>query len=184
MQSAIEPYIHVIDRDFAGALKACESEATDPDENRARLAARVAIHVLAGDTAGAQEEIEQTRNLLERQLSDRPDDAFAMMQLSWVNLALKRNADALRLAHQAAELHPLEKDFLTGVAFLNALAEIEACANQAGDAVTILRHLLSIPAGTAVSIAQLKIDPVWDPIRNDPGFQQLLKGTELVGPNK
>jgi hypothetical protein len=101
-----------------------------------------------------------------------------------VNLALNRKADALRLARQAADLHPLEKDFITGVAFLNALAEIEARANQPGDAVTILRRLLSIHAGTVVSIAQLRIDPVWDPIRNDPGFQQLLAGKELVGPNK
>jgi hypothetical protein len=33
-----------------------------------------------------------------------------------------------------------------------------------------------------VSIARLKIDPVWDPIRNDPGFQQLLGGSEHIGP--
>jgi len=38
-----------------------------------------------------------------------------------------------------------------------------------------------LPAGH-VSIARLKIDPVWDPIRNDPGFQELLAGKELVGP--
>jgi TolB-like protein/class 3 adenylate cyclase/Flp pilus assembly protein TadD len=184
VQSAIGPYIHVMERDFAGALKACETKAADPDENRSRLVARVAIHVLAGDTASAQGEIEQTRDLLERQLSDRPDDAFAMMQLSWANLALNREADALRLAHQGTDLHPLEKDFLTGAAFLTALAQIEARADQPGDAVTALRRLLSIPAGTFVSIAQLKIDPVWDPIRNDPGFQQLLAGKELIGPNK
>jgi TolB-like protein/Flp pilus assembly protein TadD len=182
VQSAIGPYIHVMERDFAGALKACETKAADPDENRSRLVARVAIHVLAGDTASAQGEIEQTRDLLERQLSDRPDDAFAMMQLSWANLALNREADALRLAHQGTDLHPLEKDFLTGAAFLTALAQIEARADQPGDAVTALRRLLSIPAGTIVSIAQLKIDPVWDPIRNDPGFQQLLTGKEKIGP--
>jgi TolB-like protein/Flp pilus assembly protein TadD len=184
VQSAIGPYIHVMERDFAGALKACETKAADPDENRSRLVARVAIHVLAGDTASAQGEIEQTRDLLERQLSDRPDDAFAMMQLSWANLALNREPDALRLAHQGTDLHPLEKDFLTGAAFLTALAQIEARADQPGDAVTALRRLLAIPAGTIVSIAQLKIDPVWDPIRNDPGFQQLLAGKEQIGPNK
>jgi hypothetical protein len=42
--------------------------------------------------------------------------------------------------------------------------------------------MLSIPAGEAVSIARLKIDPVWDSIRNDPGFQQLLTAKEHVGP--
>jgi len=44
--------------------------------------------------------------------------------------------------------------------------------------------LLSIPAGQRVSIARLKIDPIWDPIRNRPDFQQLLAGTEQIGPNK
>jgi len=44
--------------------------------------------------------------------------------------------------------------------------------------------LLSIPAGQAASIATLKIDPVWDPIRNRTDFQQLLSGPEQIGPNK
>ena len=63
-----------------------------------------------------------------------------------------------------------------------SLAEIEARTGATSDAVGILRRLLSIPAGEAASIARLKIDPVWDPIRNDPGFQQLLAGTEHIGP--
>lgn len=44
--------------------------------------------------------------------------------------------------------------------------------------------LIQLPAGMVASIERLKIDPVWDPIRSDPGFQQLLKGTELIGPDK
>jgi hypothetical protein len=35
-----------------------------------------------------------------------------------------------------------------------------------------------------MSIARLKIDPVWDPIRDRPDFQQLLSGTEQIGPKK
>jgi hypothetical protein len=48
--------------------------------------------------------------------------------------------------------------------------------------VKTLRRLLSIPAGYNVSIQRLKIDPVWDLIRNDPGFQQLLTMKEHIGP--
>jgi hypothetical protein len=44
--------------------------------------------------------------------------------------------------------------------------------------------LFSIPAGQSVSIALLKIDPIRDPIRNRPDFQQLLSGREPIGPNK
>jgi tetratricopeptide (TPR) repeat protein len=182
--SSTGPYLYVLERDYAGALKACEKEIVDPDENLSRLVARVAIHVLAGDTDRAHDEIEQARALLARRLADRPNDAFAMMQMSWVNVALDRKADALRLAQQATDLNPIGKDALTGPAFLTALAEIQARTGEAAEAVKTLGRLLSIPAGFTVSIQQLKIDPVWDPIRNDQGFQQLLAGKELIGPNK
>jgi TolB-like protein/class 3 adenylate cyclase/Tfp pilus assembly protein PilF len=182
--SSTGPYFYVIERDYGGALKACEKEIADPDENRSRLVTRVAIHVLAGDTDRAHDEIEQARTLLERRLADRPNDAFAVMQMSWVNLALDRKAGALHLAQQATDLNPVEKDAPTGVAFQTALAEIQARAGEAGEAVKTLGRLLAIPAGFHVSIAQLKIDPIWDPIRNDPSFQRLLAGKEQVGPVK
>jgi TolB-like protein/Tfp pilus assembly protein PilF len=182
--SGMEFYLHVIERDFAAALKTCETETGNPDEDRARLAARVAVHVLAGDAASAHDDIEKARGALEARLRERPSDQSAMMQLSWVDLALNRNAEALRLAHQASELMPVEKDSLAGPASLALLAEIQARAGEPAEAVKTLRRLLSIPAGLLISLQQLKIDPVWDPIRSDPGFQQLLAGKELVGPNE
>jgi hypothetical protein len=71
-------------------------------------------------------------------------------------------------------------DAILGAAGQIGLNEIEAWAGEPQDATNRIRHLLSIPSG--ISIARLKIDPVWDPIRNDPGFQQLLTGTEHIGP--
>ena len=107
-----------------------------------------------------------------------------MTELSWVYLALGRNADALRLSRQAADLLPIEKDVVSGPYFQNGLAQIEARTGAPEEAVKRLRRLLSIPAGLEVSIARLKVDPVWDPIRNRPDFQQLLAGPEQIGPNK
>jgi hypothetical protein len=106
-----------------------------------------------------------------------------MTELSWVYLALGRNADALRLSRQGADTISIEKDALTGPNFQIGLAQIEARAGAPEEAIKRLRRLLSIPAGGA-SIAALKIDPVWDPIRNRPDFQQLLSGPEQIGPNK
>ena len=51
-------------------------------------------------------------------------------------------------------------------------------------AIAAIRELLATPAGQAISIQRLKLDPVWDPIRKDPEFQQLLAGKEQIGPNK
>jgi serine/threonine-protein kinase len=107
-----------------------------------------------------------------------------MRELSWVYLALGHNADALRLSREAADLFSTEKDASYGPNFQNGLAQIEARAGAPEEAIKRLRHLLSIPAGTVASIARLKIDPVWDPIRDRPDFQQLLLGREQIGPNK
>ena len=116
--------------------------------------------------------------LLEARLGERPDDTLAMRELSWVYLALGRNADALRFSREAADLISIEKDASYGPIFQNGLAQIEARAGAPEEAIKRLQRLLSIPAGAVASIALLKIDPVWDPIRNDPGFRKLLSEPE------
>jgi TolB-like protein/class 3 adenylate cyclase/Flp pilus assembly protein TadD len=177
-------YVSVIERDFGAALKIWENEINDPAGNRERLCARVAIHVLAGDAAGAQTEAEKARVLVEARLRERPDDTSPLTQLSWIYLALKRNADALKVGRQAVSLFPPERDATQGAAYATGLAEIEARTGETNEAVKSLRWLLSGHIGGFVSIKLLKIDPVWDPIRKDPGFQQLLAGKEQIGPNK
>src|SRR4030095_12834554 len=144
------------------------------------LSARVAMHVLAGQTAS--DEADEARVLLEKELSERPDDLFSRSELAWVYLALGRKADALRLAREAGNLLTIEMDAILGAAGQLALAEVEAWAGEPQEATNRLRHLLSIPS--QISIARLKIDPVWDPIRNHPDFQRLLTGPEQIGPNK
>jgi hypothetical protein len=43
-------------------------------------------------------------------------------------------------------------------------------------AIKLLRELLEMPSGMHISIPLLKKDPSWDPIRNEPAFQELLAG--------
>jgi TolB-like protein/Tfp pilus assembly protein PilF len=175
-------YVFVLARDFQAALKVWEAAGNTAVDERRQLSARIAIRVLGGDLTGAQAEAEKARQLLEERLRQRPNDISSMTQLSWVYLALKRNSDAIKLARQAANLLPPEKDVVVGNILLAGLAEIQARTGATADAIALLRRLLSVPAGGSVSIARLKIDPVWDPIRNDPGFQELLTGQEHVGP--
>jgi TolB-like protein len=178
-------YLDVMERRFADASQALDKQAAKDDfEHLRQVAGRVALRVLAGQTDAAKSAGEQALPLLEARLRERPDDVFAMKELSWVYLALGRKADALRLSSQAADLISIENDAVVGPSFQTGLAQIEARAGAPQEASKRLRHLLSIPAGNWVSIARLKIDPVWDPIRNRPDFQQLLSGPEQVGPNK
>ncbi len=172
-------YLDIFEKHFADALKAWDTPSSNTPEARLRqLEARVGIQVLAGQGAAAKSDCEQTRALLEARLAERPEDRISLTALAWVYVCLGRNTDALRVARQAADLLPIEKDAVAGPFFLAGLAQIEAHTGHPEDAVKILRRLLTIPAGDVVSIARLKIDPVWDPIRNDPGFQKLLSEPE------
>jgi TolB-like protein/Tfp pilus assembly protein PilF len=172
----------VLGRDFNAALKAWETGAAAATNERQRFAAKATIHVLAGDVTGAQTDAEKARALLEARLREHPQDVRSLKALSWVYLAFNRQADAVNLARQTLELLPPEKDAVLGSGNLAGLAEIQAQTGAVKEAVDNLRRLLSMPAGETVSIARLKIDPVWDPIRNDPGFQELLRMKEHVGP--
>src|SRR5262245_12114272 len=178
-------YLDVIQRRFTDAFQAVEKRVVNDDRaHLQQLAGRVAIRVLAGEPEAAKSMGEEALPLLEARFRERPDDTFTMTELSWVYLALGRNADALRLSRQAADTISIEKDALAGASFHIGLAQIEARAGAPEEAVKRLRHLLSIPAGGGASIAGFKMDPVWDPIRNRPDFQELLSGPEQIGPNK
>ena len=178
-------YTLVLARDYRTALKIWENSlvSTAADERR-QLAALVAIRVVAGDLAGAQTAAEKARPILEERLGERPAEILTRTELSWTYLALKRNGDAMKLAQHSAALLSPEKDLLVGYHILAGEAMIASQTGATSDAVAILRGLLSVPAGQPASIARLRIDPVWDPIRNDTGFQQLLAGKELIGPPK
>jgi TolB-like protein/Tfp pilus assembly protein PilF len=178
-------YLDVTERRFTDAFQAVEKRVVNDDRaHLQQLAGRVAIRVLAGEPESAKSMGEEALPLLEARFRERPDDTFAMTQLAWVYLALGRNADALRLSRQAADTISIEKDALAGPIFQIGLAQIEAHAGAPEEAIKRLRRLLSIPAGGTASVAGLKMDPVWDPIRNRPDFQQLLSGPEQIGPNK
>ena len=52
------------------------------------------------------------------------------------------------------------------------LAQIQANFGYFDSAIAALPHLLAVPAG--VPVADLKFNPLWDPLRNDPRFQKLI----------
>jgi serine/threonine protein kinase len=182
---SMRAYVDLFERRFIDAFQVFEKEVVNDNRGHIRhLAGRVPLRLLAGQTEAAKSAGKEALPLLEARLRERPDDIFAMTWLSWTYLSLGRNADALRLSRQAADTISFEKDAVFGPILQNGLAQIEARAGAPEEAIQRLRHLLSIPAGDVVSIALLRIDPVWDPIRNRPDFQQLLWGPEQIGPNK
>jgi TolB-like protein len=172
-------YPDIYERHFDDALKAWNAAPVAmPKQRDEKLAARVAIMTLAGQRQKAQADCTQLKIEREAQVAARPDDAAILTGLSWAYICLGRNEDAVRTARHATELLPLQKDAYFGAYYLHGLAQIDAWAGQPDEAIQLLEQLLSIPSGDYVYVQRLKRDPVWDPLRSDLRFQQLIAAHE------
>ena len=86
---------------------------------------------------------------------------------------LGRKEDAINEGKKAVELLPESEDAVEGPKATAALAEIYASVGEHDEAFLPLDHLLAVPNG--LTVPQLRLDPVWDPLRADPRFQKLCE---------
>ena len=74
------------------------------------------------------------------------------------------------------DLLPISQDPYAGAALADNLAHIYVIIGEYDAAVDQLEELLA--ADSPVTLPWLKADPTWDPLRDNPRFQQLLAGTQ------
>jgi TolB-like protein/Tfp pilus assembly protein PilF len=136
---------------------------------------------VAGDHAVAQESWRQARSELEPFLKEQPENYLLLGDIALTNMGLGDKAAALALSERAMAANPIEKDPLTGPVAIEILARVAARMGEPDRAIATLQKLLSIPyagalaVGTPLTPALLRLDPMFDPLRNDPRFQKLCE---------
>jgi hypothetical protein len=81
---------------------------------------------------------------------------------------------AVSEGRKAMALQPTSEDLFEGPLREEDMAQIYALLGDADEAIPILKRWIEVPSATSITPALLRIDPIWDPIRNDPRFQELV----------
>jgi serine/threonine-protein kinase len=130
-------------------------------------------HSLRGDELAARAAFDSARALLEPLAREQPGDERISAALGYAYAGLGRSADAERMAERSMESRPRPRTAFTGLQATQISAKILAQANLADQAV---RHLeLLMGADSHFSVHTLRLDPLFDPIRDHPRFQALLE---------
>jgi serine/threonine-protein kinase len=130
------------------------------------------LYLNLGDKMQARAAFERARIVSEQLLRESPDDAGRHAQHGAVLTGLDQKQEAINEGKRAVELLPESQDAFDGPQITASLAQIYAWVGERDKAFQLLEHLLDVPSNLTVWI--LKLDPVWDPLRNDPRFQALI----------
>ncbi len=131
---------------------------------------------------GQHDEARQTFSRAVQAIKPTPETVVApeanglpsVLALAYAGLGEKE--EALQQARQAVKDY--ETDAVIKPAAQATLAQIQAQFGEHDAAIAALPELLQVPAG--LTVANLKLDPMWDPLRKDPRFQKLIADGEAA----
>jgi len=175
--------IEMLRRNYKDALDRLASLSYDSFEEQhfyfQKNLAYASVYHAKKDISLMKTHAESARILLEEAVSERAGDQRLHAALGLAYAYLGRKEEAIQEGYRAEELHPVSKDAAQGPIYLLNLARIYTLVGEYEKAIDQLEYLLSIPHAEylwqLVSVPQLRLDPQWDPLREQQRFQRLLE---------
>ncbi len=170
--------VRVFAADYGEALAHFPLRAAGSDTANYYLA-KADYYRVTSDTLRAHTYFDSARVVLEAKLAARPTHNPSAQWPLEIPLArayagLGRKAAAIQLAQHTVQLVPVSRDALAGPFYLRELVEIYVRTGEYDAALDQLTYLLSIPS--QLSVALLRVDPVYTPLRGNPRFERLVQG--------
>jgi len=179
--------LHWWSRDYAGAIRIAESNVADTWTEAGNLVlprnlCLAQAYAAAGDPAKAKLLFEEVRAQLQAALQSSPQSPDLHIALGFAAAGLGMKEEAVAEGRKAVALMPTTLDAFTGPVYLGKLAQIYAQVGANDEAIGILQQLFAMPAGHVVTPPLLKLDPVWDSLREDSRFKLLLTNDQAPVP--
>jgi TolB-like protein/Flp pilus assembly protein TadD/tRNA A-37 threonylcarbamoyl transferase component Bud32 len=133
----------------------------------------------AGDIAAARATYQKAKQDFQQQLEKIVlgswHEAWLRTCVGRAYAGLGEAASAIAEGQKAMAVDPASKNPVDGPVWEEKMANIYALLGDADHAIPILKRLLRTTYAGAITPALLRLDPMWDQIRNDPRFQELAE---------
>jgi serine/threonine protein kinase/cytochrome c-type biogenesis protein CcmH/NrfG len=166
-------FVAMFQRRYAAAIEILSKESATESDRSLRTMEELFVGLSqqrAGDVAAAratyQKVVQELQREFEKEAPDRADLGLAYAGLG-------EAASAIAEGQKALAMQPTSKDPYEGPAREEQMARIYSLLGDGDHAIPILKRLLQIPYYLPITPGWLRLDPVWDQIRNDPRFQKL-----------
>jgi Flp pilus assembly protein TadD len=132
-----------------------------------------------GDKKGAQAAFAKARVEAEKAVLADVSDGRALSLLAMIDAGLGRQEQAVQEAERACDLATFESSGVQAPIVRCNLAVVYAWNGQVDLAISALDSLVTRPAGSNLpaqpTYGDFELNPLWDPIRNDPRFNEIMK---------
>ena len=184
--------MRLFQRNYAAAIEilskdlAVEREQRDPED----ILLLAFSQRLAGDIAAARATYQKASKVFAASSEKvEPDSGFEPYTRALLGAAyagLGEAASAIAEGQKAIGLLPSSKNPEFGPRLEDDMARIYAQLGDADHAIPMLKRLLrtQFAGATFLTPATLRLDPIWDPIRNDPRFEKLVASLAPKSTNK
>jgi serine/threonine-protein kinase len=174
--------LRVMPDEWADLWNACEGERIE--RYRLKQPAKVAVGHLSQaliieaqkGRPSAMARYDSARVYYERIVRSSSQSAVSVYHanLGLAYAGLGRCEEAIREGKEAVRLVPLSRDAFTGEQLRRILSEIYTMCGEYDAAIDEIETLLAAPG--SLTVALLRVDPIWDPVRSNPRFRRLVGG--------
>ena len=174
----------VFERRFPEAARVLEERLTDTQPmspiDRATTRQWLGwVRSLMNDHEGAKKEYLAAKPDLEKLAREQPENIFVCSALAQTEAGLGNREAALREAERGMAALPAAEDAVYGPLADETMAIVETMLGEHDRAIDRIERLLRTPYGAfPLTVAKLRIDPNWDPLREHQRFKAIVEAPD------